>query len=59
MIVRKNENFVTNIGENKIYNRKIEKVFEVSFDNSLIFKNHAFKLWKTASHKHHPLTRVV
>ena len=56
--MRKKENFVANIGENEIYNTKIEKAFVVTFNNRLTFNIHIFNLCKTANNKHHALTRV-
>lgn len=48
--MRKKENFVANIGENEIYNTKIEKTFVVTFNNRLTFNIHIFNLCKTAAH---------
>ena len=57
-LLSKNDNFETNINENRISNTRFEKLLGVTFDNQLNFNHHISKICKTASNKLHALARV-
>ena len=58
MLLSKNDNFEANINENRISNKRFEKLFGETFDNQLNFNHHISKICKTASSKLHALARV-
>ena len=58
LLLSNNENFETNINENRISNTRFEKLLGVTFDNQLNFNHNISRICKTASDKLYALTRV-